>query len=437
MAESPPTNIAHLERLATALELNDSTSFNQNTRNASQATQIRAKDSLSITKKKTSDVKKQEETLPGEVLSLDDIKVLKKTLFGDRSFLFNDDWTNTSFVFQSVQSKCPYGLMSPQNGARGLIACVQAHILKHLMFSEADLVDMQSSSKGLPRLQAERHQRAALAGAMAAILWKAGEKRRAVVAVIHKLHPGLLHTEQRRMEYLADCLRYFECNSYKQLTATINRELDMFSDQAGGGALGFLFSLLLTRTIDRLEHDLQGTSLLTETNRCDTPLLNLMLTGQATPHVFNGKITYDDDGNLLDTPVIGINDRADVGLLIVDREKPKSKDPTKHLGSMLKTPKFPIWVVSLNYHISVLFSTNINLNRDWRSEQKFDLYYLNGQSNHTNATRITVDSRTIKTYSKQPTRNMSDKNAYPIVEECITTRWPGVRIDWNGSIPYF
>lgn len=39
------------------------------------------------------------------------------------------------------------------------------------------------------------------------------------------------------------------------------------------------------------------------------------------------------------SPVVGILERSDIGLLIIDREKPASRDPTKHVSEFkLKLP---------------------------------------------------------------------------------------------------
>lgn len=46
---------------------------------------------------------------------------------------------------------------------------------------------------------------------------------------------------------------------------------------------------------------------------------------------------------------------------------------------MLKTPKFPIWLCSINGTHSVLFSTNRLLLSDWKMEHIFHLYFYNGQ----------------------------------------------------------
>lgn len=60
---------------------------------------------------------------------------------------------------------------------------------------------------------------------------------------------------------------------------------------------------------------------------------------------------------------------------------------------MLKTPRFPVWVCSINSSCSVLFSATRSLLSDWRAEHLFQLYYYSGQSSQTATARLTVGER--------------------------------------------
>lgn len=50
-------------------------------------------------------------------------------------------------------------------------------------------------------------------------------------------------------------------------------------------------------------------------------LLNLLLTGRANPHVFNGTVLYDENGGVLEHPLHGVLARSDVGYLHWSREQ--------------------------------------------------------------------------------------------------------------------
>lgn len=57
---------------------------------------------------------------------------------------------------------------------------------------------------------------------------------------------------------------------------------------------------------------------------------------------------------------------------------------------MLKTPKFPIWLCSINGTHSVLFSTNRLLLSDWKMEHIFHLYFYTGQCRQTRTAHLTI-----------------------------------------------
>lgn len=50
-------------------------------------------------------------------------------------------------------------------------------------------------------------------------------------------------------------------------------------------------------------------------------LLNLLLTGRACPHVFNGTLYFGEDGLPLERPLQGVLSRSDVGYLHWSREQ--------------------------------------------------------------------------------------------------------------------
>ena len=110
---------------------------------------------------------------------------------------------------------------------------------------------------------------------------------------------------------------------------------------------------------------------------CKQGLFNLVLAGVATPYVHNGSVFYDADGQALEKPLNGLKKRNDVGLLYWD---PKEEDDKRtEVGSMLKTPKLPIWLVLMGKNqIAILFNTNIDLMNNWRLEQNFSLHFYSG-----------------------------------------------------------
>lgn len=78
-----------------------------------------------------------------------------------------------------------------------------------------------------------------------------------------------------------------------------------------------------------------------------------------------------------DKALIGIKHRSDVGMLYWNPKETFGQ--RTEVGSMLKTPKFPVWLAIMGRNtIVVLFNTNINLINDWRLEQNFTLHLFTG-----------------------------------------------------------
>uniref|UniRef100_A0A4W5L0H2 MINDY family member 4B n=1 Tax=Hucho hucho TaxID=62062 RepID=A0A4W5L0H2_9TELE len=165
-------------------------------------------------------------------------------------------------------------------------------------------------------------------------------------------------------------------------------------------------------------------------------LMNLLLTGRASPNVFNGTLQCGDDGSPLEKPLHGVLARSDVGYLHWSRELlERTKLPM--VGSMLKTPKLPIWVCSINGTYSVLFSPNRSLLSDWKMEHLFHMYFYNGQLSQQSTALLTIDTHShhwevgIKDTQGDPEKR------FPSVEMAIRTKWEGAAIDWNGTMPFF
>ena len=60
------------------------------------------------------------------------------------------------------------------------------------------------------------------------------------------------------------------------------------------------------------------------------------------------------------------------------------------VGSMLRTPRFPVWVTKLNGSFGLLFSINPDLVCDWRVEHRFQLHYFTALKSQTTAAILLV-----------------------------------------------
>ena len=88
--------------------------------------------------------------------------------------------------------------------------------------------------------------------------------------------------------------------------------------------------------------------------------------------------------------------RSEMGLLVYHHNDLKTIE--LNIGSMLKTPVHPIWVLSTNGRVAVIFTSNQDLIKTHQSEKRFHLnFYPASTATGTKQTQITVDANvTIK-----------------------------------------
>ncbi|KAI1893838.1 hypothetical protein AGOR_G00127790 [Albula goreensis] len=341
---------------------------------------------------------------------------LRKVLFGNTFHTFNYEWKRSFFKFREPYSDLSYALEAERGGARAIQMVVQANIVKYLLFTRntgSDCCHTQSLSE-----VGEKEQERALAAALADILWTAGEEQNATVSLVTSEYSFTPHLD------------------YK-----LDNFTERFKEEGSHGVILFLYSLIFSRTIDRLREDLDSTTshllhLSLGNFVCRQALLNLLLTGRASPNMFNGTLQYNEQGEPLDKPLHGVLSRSDVGYLYWSREQVEhSKLPM--VGSMLKTPKLPIWVCSINGTYSILFSPNRSLLSDWKMEHLFDLYFYNGQPSQKSTALLTIDTHSHHWEMGHRDAQGDPEKRFPSVEMTIRTKWEGAAIEWNGTVPFF
>eukprot|EP00057_Strongylocentrotus_purpuratus_P007696 XP_011662170.1 PREDICTED: protein FAM188B [Strongylocentrotus purpuratus] len=367
---------------------------------------------------------------------------LKTLLFGQGTGCFNDEWRLQGLCFNEL-SDISYGIVQHKGGPCGLLASVQACMLQRLLFSEGSTPMTAANLKQLP----EKTRIKCLVQAICDIVWRAGQKRNAVIALpaIKPHFPGggrykndgltemiNLNLFQSRDE-LADFVQgnigtYTDSRgrgcilllystlfsrtidipnapdinlnlfqSRDELADFVQGNIGTYTDSRGRGCILLLYSTLFSRTIDMVMEDMDNieNTLLGAHGYCTQEMVNLIVTGKAMSNVFNDTIEL-------------------VALYIV--------------GTYYKTPRFPIWVVCSESHFSVLFSLKKELIGDWRMERHFDLYYYDGLAKQQEEIRLTVDTT-------QTCPPADGDDLIPPLEHCIRTKWPEAVVNWNGSEP--
>ncbi|XP_031165332.2 inactive ubiquitin carboxyl-terminal hydrolase MINDY-4B-like [Sander lucioperca] len=311
---------------------------------------------------------------------------------------------------------------------------VQARVLKYLLFMR------QNGDEGRTLLSlrvGKKDQETALATALSDSLWLAGQQASATVTLVTEDYCVTPHLGYK-LDNFTERLQLFTFSQKEDARKFILEHIHCFKDEGSHGVILFLYSLVCSRTVDRLEEDLDcSTSHLLYrklgTFVCRQTLLNLLLTGRASPNVFNGTLLFGEDGRPLQHPLQGIASRCDVGYLHWSREE-MERGRLLQVGSMLKTPVFPVWLCCINSSYSVVFGLNRSLLSDWKMEHLFHLYYYSGQSSQTTTARLTVDTHS---HHWEAPADGDPEKRFPSLEMTIRTKWAGAAVDWSGHAPFY
>lgn len=114
------------------------------------------------------------------------------------------------------------------------------------------------------------------------------------------------------------------------------------------GVLLFLYSVLFTKGIENVLNEISDTSeplIHSSFGFGSQSLINLLLTGRAVAHVF------DNDQNIGGMKLKGIDKQSDIGFLTLMEQLRYCT-----VGSFYKNPKYPIWIMASETHLTVLFS---------------------------------------------------------------------------------
>ncbi|CAM4720161.1 unnamed protein product [Lepidochelys kempii] len=351
--------------------------------------------------------------LGGLPISLEMAVGLRKMLFGNTFHVFSYEWKKSCFKFHAPYSDLSYALEAEK-------AC---------SIQEVDLFLCEMS---------QTEQENALAKSLGDILWTAGECRKAIVCLVTTdtyFTPNIDY----KIDNLTERLQLFEFFEKEAAQKFICDHIQCFKGEGSHGVILFLYSLLFSRTLERLQKDLDfTTSHLLQFSLgnfiCRQAILNVILTGRASPHVFNGFQKFDSEGGVQEL-LHGVLARSDVGYLRWNKEEVERYRPLQ-VGSMLKTPKLPIWLCNISGIYSVLFSTNRLLLSDWKMEHIFDLYLYNGQPSQKKTVHLTVDTHSHH-WEKNHCEESDPEKRFPSVEMAIRTKWEGAAINWNGAVPFF
>ncbi|XP_053569719.1 probable ubiquitin carboxyl-terminal hydrolase MINDY-4 [Bombina bombina] len=349
----------------------------------------------------------------GKPIDLSQAVEIKRILFGSTLCCFSEEWKMQSFTFNN-KHQLRYGFVQKKGGPCGVLAAVQGLMLKHLLFGkEQDVRALQTS---------DTLRTQCLCKALADILWCAASQIEATVA-LHSGKQQFSPAGRYKCDGILETLILYKFGKYEELLSFLQQNISPFENGPFGCIL-LILSAVLSRTPELVQKDFDVPSncLIGAHAYCTQELVNLILCGRAVSNVFNDKMELDSgNGNI--TVLKGIDHRSEVGFLSLFEHYSVCQ-----VGSYLKTPKYPIWLICSESHFSIMFCLKKELMNDWKIERKFDLYYYDGLANQQEEIRLTID--TSGTYIEE-----KDDDLIPPLEYCIRTKWKGAFVDWNGTEP--
>lgn len=119
------------------------------------------------------------------------------------------------------------------------------------------------------------------------------------------------------------------------------------------GILLHLYSVLFTKGLENVLTEISDTSeplIHSAFGYGSQSLINLMLTGRAVQHVF------DNDQDIGGMKLKGIDRQSEIGFITLMEQLRYCT-----VGSFYKNPKYPIWVMGSETHLTVLFSNEKSL----------------------------------------------------------------------------
>lgn len=323
-----------------------------------------------------------------------------------------DAWKQ-GFFFAAYQ---PYGLQQVDGGPCGVIAAVQAFLLRSLLERSG------GDSRAVLKVD-ERTRQEALVDALCEILWRnAGDSKKAIVLLPSSASAVPLNAASLR------CLQPAVFSSYEQLQYHLGQRpyRDAFFSPSGCGVPLLMYSVVWTRGVDGIrERDVDDAKtgvMIGSYGYCTQELVNLMVFGRAYSNVFDGtkRLGSAKDGWYV---MQGAPARAKVGFLSLF----EAKNDCIEVGSRYKGPLSAVWIVCAESHYSVLFSTDPTVDpRD--SDRPVELLYFDQFGRQDRELRLTVVPKALPGHLAT-----GFEDGESIIDQCIRTKWKEANVDWNGA----
>jgi len=351
----------------------------------------------------------------GTVMDVNSARLLREITFGGKGAElgeFGDNWKQP-FYFHPLDSLA-YGLWQAKGGPCGILAAVQAHIIKHLLYGDGETCDLNDHAK------VKQLRRPALAAALAEILWRAGAHRSCVVCLqvpedVARMQGQCARTSHYRPDKFTELLTTWSFDSHAAVLEFLTHNLHMLEHSSHHGVVSFFYSVLLSKGLPAIyeEMDNEECTLVGKFGYCTMEFLNLALTGFAKSNVFDGDKDLSSGSDIM--ILGGVAQQSDIGQLTLFEVY-----GSVEVGSFLKSPRVPIWVICSESHFSTVFSAHGHPG----SDAPFDLLYYDELARQEDVIRFTVDPNAAEE------KNIDHD---PPLELVLGTKWPKSSVNWNGT----
>jgi len=335
------------------------------------------------------------------VVGEEEVNEMHKLLLGDSGRDWPEAWRRQGFSF-STEPAVPYGLHQRRGGSCGVVAVVQAFVLRYLRQKCNGWIEHVSPSD----------QSAALVDALVAVMWMGANAPRGCSVFLS----SSIALPARRA--VASALTRYSIATKPLLRRFVETHLSSFMTGDSCGVILLVYSVVATVGVEnvRAHMDHKETALIGAHGYCTQELVNLLLTGEATSNVFDGEQLVGEGDEMMS--LHGIKERAPVGLLALNEAHGHCT-----VGDNYKSPEEPIWLCFMESHYSVLFGIEMP-----PAHGPFDLHFYDELGNQDEHIRLTID----------PGREAlppANHDLVPPLELTIRTKWAHAFIDWNGTDP--
>ena len=268
--------------------------------------------------------------------------------------------------------------MQERGGPCGVLAAVQAVLLKVLLHGSQTFSLRPRSQRSLEQGLSLQDRAGALAAAMAEILVRCAGKQEGEVeykVVLAGMRKHFSSAGRLRADCLTETVNIHTFNSPAELRDFLLQNSGFMTGRGNSAVVCLLYSCLLTRGLNTVRSDMDSPDcpLMAAHGYCSQEMVNLITTGVAASNVFDNQVVLGS--NTEQTVLKGVGSRSEVGLLsLFEHYKSCS------VGSHLKSPLYPVWLVCSESHFTTLWAG--------QPADSNQLYYYDGLAGNSSSIAI-------------------------------------------------